>query len=165
MNSLNLFRINQFSPYEVELVDDEYLFETDHNIQYAVSFDLETISDSIIAYWFNLANRSGISSPNDKKIRTTIVLILEEFFRVNPDILLYMCDNADDQQAVRSRLFLRWFNAYGRQKDYFSRTEMIMDEQEENYIALIVKRTHPQLQVIIDTFDQQIAMFRANKPT
>ena len=64
MNSLNLFRINQFSPYKVELVDDEYLFETDHNIQYAVSFDLETISDSIIAYWFNLANRSGISSPN-----------------------------------------------------------------------------------------------------
>lgn len=125
----------------------------------------ETISDSIIAYWFNLANRSGIFSPNDKKIRTTIVLILEEFFRVNPDILLYMCDNADDQQAVRSRLFLRWFNAYGRQKDYYSRTEMIMDEQEENYIAIIVKRTHPQLQVIIDTFDQQIAMFRANKPT
>lgn len=36
MNSLNLFRINQFSPYKVELVDDEYLFETDHNIQYAV---------------------------------------------------------------------------------------------------------------------------------
>jgi len=37
-------------------------------------------------------------------------------------------------------------------------------EAEENYIAIIVKRTHPQLPTIIDVFDKQIAMFRANKP-
>ncbi len=27
----------------------------------------------------------------------------------NPDILLYMCDSANNQQAQRSRLFLHWF--------------------------------------------------------
>lgn len=164
MNELNLLRINQFSPYKVELINNEYLFETDHDIQYAISFDPEKLSDVIFAYWFNLANRSRKPSPNDKKIRMTIVLILEEFFRVNPDILLYICDNANDQQAMRSRLFLRWFNSYGHQEEFYTRTEMIRDEEEENYIAIIVKRTHPELQVIIDTFDKQIAMFRANKP-
>ena len=30
--------------------------------------------------------------------------------------------------------------------------------------AIIVKRDHPQLQTIIDVFNKQIAMFRANKP-
>jgi len=41
---------------------------------------------------------------------------------------------------------------------------MVRDGDEENYIALIVKRSHPQLQTIIDVFNKQIAMFRANKP-
>jgi hypothetical protein len=41
---------------------------------------------------------------------------------------------------------------------------MVKDGDEENYIALIVKRSHPQLQQIIDVFNKQIAMFRANKP-
>ena len=160
MNELNLLRINQFSPYKVELINNEYLFETDHDIQYAVDFKDES-SFKQPAYWFGLSNRSGKPSPNDKKIRMTIVLILEEFFRVNPDILLYMCDNANDQQAMRSRLFLRWFNAYRHQEEYYTRTEMIRDDEEENYITIIVKRTHPLLQVIINTFDMQIAMFRA----
>ena len=98
------------------------------------------------------------------KIRTTVILIIEEFFRANPDILLYMCDSANNQQAQRSRLFLHWFNAYGQQADYYTSTEMVKDGDEENYIALIVKRNHPQLQTIIDVFNKQIAMFRANKP-
>ncbi len=92
------------------------------------------------------------------------ILIIEEFFRSNPDILLYMCDSANKQQAQRSRLFLHWFNAYGQQADYYTCTEMVKDGDEENYIALIVKRTHPQLQSIIEVFNKQIAMFRANKP-
>ena len=113
MNKLDLNRINEYASYKVEVEENDYIFETDHNIQYGVSFDP---------------------------------------------------DNANDQQAMRSRLFLRWFNAYGQQAEYYTRTEMIKDEAEENYIAIIVKRTHPQLPTIIDVFDKQIAMFRANKP-
>ncbi len=164
MNKLNLERINEYAPYKVESVENEYLFETDNGIQYGVSFDPEEMPEDLTAYWFNLANRSMKASPNDRKIRTTIIFILEDFFRQNPDILLYMCDNANDQQAMRSRLFLRWFNAYGQQADYYTRTEMVKDETEENYIAIIVKRTHPRLDDIISMFDKQIALFRANKP-
>lgn len=164
MIPLDLIRINSVSPYKVEVIDDEYRFETDHGIRYGVSFDHEELLDGIDAYWFNLYNRSDKASPNDKKVRTTVVFILEEFFRSNPDILLYMCDTANEQQAMRSRLFLRWFNAYGRQDEYYTRTEIIEDEGEENYIAMIVKRSHPHLQTIIDVFSEQIEMFRTNKP-
>ena len=75
MNKLDINRINEYASYKVELEENDYIFETDYNIQYGVSFD-----------------------------------------------------------------------------------------PEENYIAIIVKRTHPQLPTIIDVFDKQIAMFRANKP-
>ena len=94
----------------------------------------------------------------------TVVFILEEFFRQNPDVLLYLCDTADEQQTVRSRLFLRWFNTYGQQEEYYTRTEMVIDDGEENYIALIVKRSNPHFESILKVFDEEIAMFRSNKP-
>jgi len=163
MKQLDITLINQLAPYKIELKNGEYIFETDYNIRYSVWFEQDPISP-IPAYWFNLTNRSMKASPSDVKIRTTIIFILEEFFHQNPDILLYLCDSANEQQAMRSRLFLRWFNAYGQQADYYTRTEMVKDGKEENYIAIIVKRTHPQFNSIINTFDKQIAMFRANKP-
>lgn len=164
MNDLDISRITHYAPYKVWKVDDEYRFETDNGILCAVNFEPESMFGGLDAYWFGLANRSMKASPNDVKIRATITCIIEEFFRVNPDILLYMCDSANDQQAVRSRLFLRWFNAYAQQQDFYIRTEMVKDEGEENYIALIVRRDHPQLTIVIDTFDSVIAEFKANKP-
>ena len=164
MKALDLRRINALSPYKIELVRGQYLFETDFDIQYAISFDFEPMPGGMDAYWFNLSNRSQKTSPGDKKIRSTVILVIEEFFRQNPDILLYMCDSADDQQAMRSRLFLRWFNAYGQQEAYYTQTEVVIDEGEENYIAIIVKRSHPRLQDIILAFNKQIALFKANKP-
>lgn len=164
MIELDLTRVNELAPYKLELVHGQYLFETDFGIQYSVSFEPEPLENGLSAYWFNLSNRSGKASPGDRKIRATIIFIIEEFFRQNPDILLYMCDSANEQQAMRSRLFLRWFDAYGQQADYYSRTEMILDEDEENYIAIIVRRDHPRFQEIVDFFDEQVMMFRANKP-
>ena len=106
MNRLNLERINEYAPYKVELIEGQYLFETDNGILYGVS-DPEDMPGGLNSYWFNLANRSHKASPNDWKIRSTIIFIIEEFFHQNPDILLYMCDNANNQQAMRNRLFLR----------------------------------------------------------
>lgn len=164
MNSLDINHISILAPYKVLKDDGEYLFETDHGILYAVEFKEEPMFGSLTAYWFNLVNRSQKASPNDVKIRATVTCIIEEFFRANPDILLYLCDNANDQQAMRSRLFLRWFNGYAQQANYYIRTEMVMDEGEENYVALIVQRSHPQLQMVIETFDEIINQFKANKP-
>ena len=164
MNSLDTNRITHFAPYKVWKDGDEFRFETDYGILYAVNFEPEPMFGGLPAYWFGLTNRSLKASPNDVKIRATVTCIIEEFFRANPEILLYMCDSANDQQAMRSRLFLRWFNAYAQQQDFYIRTEMVRDEGEENYIAIIVQRTHPQLQTIIDTFCEIIEQFKTNKP-
>lgn len=165
MTDLNVERINRVAPYKIEKRGDEYRFESDYGIRYSAWFEQQEIPGlSAVAYWFNLSNRSQKPSPNDAKIRSTVIFILEEFFNTNPDVLLYMCDSADEQQAMRSRLFLRWFNAYGQQSDFYTRTELLIDCDEENYISLIVKRSHPQFKEIVEKFDKEIAMFRANKP-
>ncbi len=64
---------------------------------------------------------------------------------------------------MRARLFLRWFNGYEQQKKYVIRTVVLKDEGIESYIALIIQRSHPQFEEIINLFDTEIAMFQENK--
>ena len=58
------------SPYPVKLDDGEYIFRTDHDIVYAVSFKPEPFFDPIPAYWFDLTNRSGKISPSSRPCAT-----------------------------------------------------------------------------------------------
>ena len=150
------------APYPVWYEGNELLFKTDYNILYSVSFEQDDMI-GLIAYWFRITNRSGKKSPNDRKIQKTIIHIIEEFFRTNPEILLYICDTANEQQAQRDRLFLRWFNGYEQKKRYVIKTAVVMDEGEPNYVSLIVPATHPLLDNIITTFNSEISMFQNNK--
>lgn len=164
MNAIDLNALNRVSPYLVIAYHDEYLFRTDHDIEYAVDFKQEEIFDPIPAYWFDLSNRSHKVSPNDSKVRETVIRIIMAFFDANPDILLYMCDTANDQQAQRNRLFLRWFNGAEQSKMFYIRTAKVMDEDVENFIAIIVPRSHPFLQNIVERFNAEVAMFNEMKP-
>jgi hypothetical protein len=164
MNQLDINNINRMSPYGVRIEDGEYWFHTDYDIVYAIEFEPEDVFDIAPAYWFGIANRSHKASPNDPKVRATIICIIEEFFRVNPDILLYMCDSADDQQSMRNRLFLRWFHGYEQQKLYVIRTALIMDEDTETYVAIIVQKNNPLLETILERFEDQVGLFKEDKP-
>jgi hypothetical protein len=164
MNALDLDRLFLDCPYPVRKDGEEYSFKTDYDIVYAVSFKDESFFSPIPAYWFDLMNRSHKASPNDPKVRETIIRIIVEFFRVNPDIMLYMCDTANDQQAQRNRLFLRWFSGTEQSKLFYIKTALIMDEGLENFIAIIVPQQHPHLDAIIERFNAEIEMFKSDKP-
>lgn len=162
MNELNLSGVNVKSPYSVWKEGDAYLFKSDYDIVYAVSFDNEVIR-GFNAYWLNLANTSFKPSPSDKKVMQTVICIIESFFEDNPDILLYICDTANNQQTQRDRLFLRWFNGYKQKQQYVLKTALIMDDGEPNYLAMIVKRDNPQLDEVVAMFDSETEMFKSNK--
>ena len=163
MEPLNISRININAPYKVWNEDQSYRFETDNGISYVVDFDSDD-NPYFRCYWFNLTNPRHAKSPGDLKIAQTVVCIIEEFFHQNPDVLLYMCSTDNGQQAMRNRLFLRWFTGAEQSKRFFFKSEMVIDEGMENFIAIIVPRSHPYLDDIIKHFDSEIAMFRANKP-
>lgn len=59
---------------------------------------------------------------------------------------------------------LSWFTGAEQSKLFYIKTEMLIDEGMENFIAIIVPRSHPYIENIIERFDLEIAMFRANKP-
>ena len=164
MNRLDIDNINDRAPYDVAYDDDgEIIFLTDNGISYSVTFDDDS-NPYYAAYWFNLTNLNNISSPSDKKIAQTVICIIEEFFRQNPDILLYMCSTDGGQQAQRSRLFFRWFNGAEQQKHYYIRATEIKGEDGIDYVACIVQRNNPHLGEIIELFDSDITMFNEMKP-
>ena len=164
MNPLDQEFLSRLAPYTVVLIGDEYCFRTDYAVDYAVAFNPEPSFGGLPAYWFDLSNRNQKASPNDPKVRETVIRIIIEFFRANPDILLYMCDNANDQQAQRNRLFPRWFKGEEKSKQYVIKTAVVEDEGMKNFIAIIVPRHHPYLNEVIAHFDDEITMFQANKP-
>ena len=143
--------------------DGTLVFHTDYGIDYSVTFD-DDANPYFVAYWFNLTNMNNVTSPGDKKIAQTVICIIEEFFRKNPDILLYMCSMDGGQQAQRSRLFLRWFNGAEQQKHYAIRAAEVKSEKGIEYVAVIVQRNNPHLDEIISLFGADITMFNEFKP-
>ena len=165
MNSLDIEAICLHSPYDV-CYDTEgaILFRTDYGVEYSVTFD-DDANPYYPAYWFNLSNMNNRTSPGDPKIPQTVICIIEEFFHKNPDILLYMCSTEGGQQAQRARLFLRWFNGAEQQKQYVVRSVDVRGENNRNeYVALIVQRSNPNLEEILAIFDQETTMFNELKP-
>lgn len=163
MNSLSVENINTFSPYTVWGVDDVLFFKTEHDVEYSVDFDKDEIPE-YDAYWLNLNNLNKKPSPNDVKVPQTVICIIEEFFDKNPDILLYMCSRYKDQQAQRARLFLRWFNGYKQREKYLIKSVDVRGEGLMEYVAMIVPRTHPNIDAISQRFDEEVAMFNDMKP-
>lgn len=160
MNPLDTERLFLECPYPVKQDGNEYTFKSDYDIVYSVDFKEEETFSPIPAYWFDLTNRSHKASPNDPKVRETVIRIIVEFFRTNPDIMLYMCDSANDQQAQRNRLFLRWFTGAEQSRLFYIKTALVIDENIENFIAIIVPRKHIYLDDIIARFDAEIEMFK-----
>ena len=165
MNKLDIDNINLSSPYTVVEIRGNLHFRTDHDIEYFVSFD-EDSNPYYTAYWFNLTNPEHAKSPNDMKIAQTVICIIEEFFRKNPNILLYLCSTDGGQQAQRARLFLRWFNKAEQQEHYIIRTAEIKGENsnEKEYVAFIAQRTNSNIDHILQYFESEINLFNEQKP-
>ena len=162
MIALDIPLLNLKSPYYVvQDADGDLLFETDYGVKYGISFELSEGMMNYPAYEFGILNKNGQPSPNDRKLRDTILAIIEEFFRANGGVLLYICATGDGMQKYRFHLFLRWFNAYEHRDLYEIRTvEDIMDDNTPNYGAIIVEKTHPDLELILARFDELAAFLK-----
>lgn len=164
MNALNIKLINIQSLYEVwQTTEGDYNFETDYCVLYRISFRAEQTIWEDGAYEFSIINQNRKSSPDDKNVRDTVFCIIEEFFNSNPEILLYQCETGDNRQAMRERLFLRWFKEYKHSYKYYIKVSEIIAEDVANYTAVIVQKDNPNLESIIKDFDDFVGFFQ-NKP-
>lgn len=144
MIELTADRINLHAPYAVSKIgEDSFLFTS----QYGVTFNVGFADDYMLmeegVYQFFISKISDTPSPNDPLVRETIAVIIREFFAIKPVVILYICDTSDARQSVRDRLFARWFEEYGNNKEYTMIHESIMIDGITYYGSLLMKSNHP----------------------
>lgn len=164
MIDFSLKHILEHSPYDITLSEVGFVFKTDYGIHYRVSFDEEDMQfGGCKTYQLILQNVEHQRTPHDPKIEATVLAIIDEFFRSNLHVLLYVCDTSDGKEGGRNRLFLRWFEHHAAPDRFTIRTANAVIESETVYVAIIVENRNPQLQAITDDFDATAAML-TNKP-
>lgn len=74
---------------------------------------------------------------------------------------MYICENGDGKQLMRSRLFEYWFSSY-QMKDKFILMLVSIEDMDgvENFAALIIRKDNPNILGIVAEFSNTVAMFR-----
>ena len=164
MNPLDLTRVYRYATYKVWTENGrDYNIETTRGHIFVIGFMDDYSIWPSGAYQFTITNQSHQPSPLDRKLRETILLLIEAFFAANADILLYICETGDGKQAFRSRLFVRWFSTYAGRDAFVMQTAEVQENNTRNFAALIVQKSNPRLEEILGEFNETIEIL-TNKP-
>ena len=162
MHQLDLNKVNANAPYPVTMRTEQvYYFKTDVGMICTITFMDDYSIWQEGAYQFVINNENNIPSPLDPKLRDTIFILIDAFFAVNPEILLYICETGDGKQEFRSRLFVRWFNSYSGRDAYIMQTAEVQEDDNKNFAALIVQKSNPKLEEILNDFNETINILTA----
>ena len=163
MNALSLDAINTKASYIVEWDNETgtFGFVTDSGVEIVIDFMVDDLIQTDVSYQLVISNANNRNSHRDKKLKNTIQVIVEEFFDKNQAAILYICETGDGKQAMRSRLFSYWFNAYEYNTRYSMVTTCVPDDEGiNNFAALIVRLDNPLLVEIINEFTLTAKMLR-----
>lgn len=149
--------INRTSPCKIEKLNDyAFIFHTSTNVVYYVSFKEDMEIAGLISYQFIIERKSG-KQGHDEDVKYSIIAIINEFFAKNNDILLYICDTSDGREAIRNRLFVRWFKESDNNDMFEIRTANAVVEGEGMFFAIIFKKSNPKYTEISSEFEEASA--------
>lgn len=166
MKQLSTEQINAKAPYQVMLIEPNglYKFFSDYGVELGISFDISWIFTNIPVYELTIANLNHKQSPRDRKVKDTVGVIVEEFFRQNQTAILYICETGDSKQAMRNRLFMAWLETFNSTGEYEVISASVVDEGIENYAAMILRRDNPKFEEYVADFNETVETFKV-KPT
>lgn len=165
MIKFSLKHILEHAPYELVLSDDGFMFQTDFGIHYSVSFNKEDIIlGGCATYQLIIRKIEEKRSAHDPKVEVTILSIINEFFRSNQEVLLYLCDTSDGREASRNRLFLSWFDRYAGNNRFTICKAHAEIEGEGLFLCIIVDNRNSKLKAITEDFEEKAAMLTGEKP-
>lgn len=164
MVKMKLDELNSCSSYKLtKKGENSYSFENDEHNLFLIAF---SPNDTILeenTYEFGINNDGNKPSRNDEKLRKTIFVAIEAFFESKDNVLIYQCETGDCKQALRARLFQRWFNMYEHRNEYISKSGMIIAEGVEHYAGIILRKDNPKAKEVLQLFENFISFFN-DKP-
>ena len=160
--NLSVERINRKSPYWVIQLDDlTFRFNTKNGISYRVGFYQDKYFLGEKAYHFFITNENEIFAPKDNNVFSVITIVLEEFFRSDKSVMLYICDPQDHREQTRANLYQRWFSIYPRRRKMTLKTVELTFDDYIVYAGMILRNDNPEYNERIDDFNEFVK--RANK--
>lgn len=153
MIEISVSAINARAPYSVTLSSaNSFQFITHSNVYYTVGFVLDPtfIPDGV--YQFYIVNDSHHNYNADPLVKETITVVIEEFFKSAPTVMLYICDPSDNHQGARDRLFRLWFNHYSRKEEFSLINGKVTLDGIDYFSSIMLQKNHPEYQFMVDTF-------------
>ena len=153
---ISLSAVNAKFPYKIDSdKSGSFFFVTDKRRPYHVAFIEDPLFYEHGIYQYCLD--TDVHTEADGRVFDVVVALMEEFFKSSAKGLLYVCDSMDGRQAARNRLFNRWFNSYAEKDKYLLLQREVPYEGVLQYVSLIVRGDHPEVQPIIEAFDRVLS--------
>lgn len=151
---LSVDAINEQSPYWVIQLDDMlFRFATRNGIRCHVGFYPDTFFLNEGAYHLFIERIHDDHTPADPLVFEMVSVIIEEFFRDNANVMLYICDPSDNRQEARARLYRHWYETY-EHHDLYTLSDAAIDfEQSTVYAGMLLRKDHPAYQPVLDAFE------------
>ena len=104
-------------PYNFNQQGNSYRFQTDAGVYYNVaftdgSFYFTNFPAYLSVFEFSISVITlgdNLSPPLDRRVESTVVVILKAFLENHDNSILYICEMLDNRQQARYRKFDTWF--------------------------------------------------------
>jgi len=150
---LSVENINIASPYWVIQLDElTFRFITKNGVSYRVGFYKDPYFLGDKAYHFFISKEDDLLAPKDFDTYKTITSVLEEFFRQDKSVMLYICDPHDHREAIRANLYKRWFANYHGDAELTLRDEELHFDNYIVYTGMILRNDHPEYKQLLDDY-------------
>lgn len=155
MIQISLSNINLRAAYHVTSPENgQFVFTTDQGKTYKIGFIQDYMISDDGVYQFFINTEDEFKTAPDKRVRQTVMVVLEEFFRQKEVVLDYICDTGDNRQAARSRIFNSWFRLFANQNLFTLRPMSVKAEGIEFFAAVVLRNDNSRFSNIIDAIQQ-----------
>ena len=159
--TFSLSELNKKSPYVLESSGMySFTFITAQGKKYEIGFIQDLMISDEGVYQFFITTEDQFKTVLDGKIRQTVLVVIEEFFKNEGAVLDYICATEDHRQASRDRMFHQWY-MNSLEKDQYNLRNMSVEIDEVEYFASVIMRNdNPRFQTMTEAIDRFVEDFQ-----
>ena len=137
-----------------------FTFVTTQGKKYEIGFIQDLMISDEGVYQFFITTEDQFKTVLDSKIRQTVLVVIEEFFKNEGAVLDYICATEDHRQASRDRLFHQWYTNSLEKEQFHLRNMSIAIDGTEYFASVIMRNDNPRFEAMTEAIDRFIEDFQ-----
>jgi hypothetical protein len=159
--TFSLSELNKKSPYILESSGMySFSFITEQGKKYEIGFIQDLMISDEGVYQFFITTEDQFKTVLDNKIKKTVLVVIEEFFKNEGAVLDYICATDDNRQASRDRMFHQWYSNSLDKEDFCLRSMHLKIDEIEYFSSVIMRNDNPRFEAMNEAVDRFIEDFQ-----